>query len=76
MKNMERFLPALGFKPRYLNPHFSLVDCELSAYLHAHDIRMIPWTVNSKEDMLAMQHIGAAGIITDYPELALALFDV
>jgi glycerophosphoryl diester phosphodiesterase len=76
MKNMERFLPALGFIPRYLNPHISLVDSELSAYLHAHDIRMIPWTVNRQEEMLAMKHIGAAGIITDYPELALAFFDV
>jgi glycerophosphoryl diester phosphodiesterase len=76
MENMERFLPALGFKPRYVNPHVSLVDDKLTEYLHAQDIRMIPWTVNRKEEMLAMKHIGATGIITDFPELALALFDV
>ena len=74
MKHMERFLPVLGFLPRYVNPHFSLVNRELTEYLHAKQIRMIPWTVNSREDMLKMKRIGAEGIITDYPELALALF--
>ncbi len=74
MKHMERFLPVLGFLPLYVNPHFSLVNRELTEYLHAKQIRMIPWTVNSREDMLKMKRIGAEGIITDYPELALALF--
>ena len=35
---------------------------------------MIPWTVNSTEEMLAMKQIGAEGIITDYPDRAIALF--
>ncbi|NMW20388.1 MAG: glycerophosphodiester phosphodiesterase [Chlorobiaceae bacterium] len=72
--NKERLLQALGFLPRYVNPHFSLVDRELTDYLHAQKIGMIPWTVNREEEMLAMKHLGAEGIITDYPELAVALF--
>ena len=75
-KNMKQLLRTLGFLPQYVNPHFSLVDRELAEYLHAQGIRMIPWTVNSKDDMLAMKHNGADGIITDYPELALSLFGV
>lgn len=74
VKNMDHYLHALDFLPGYVNPHFSLVDRELTEYLHAKRIKMIPWTVNSKADMLAMKHVGADGIITDYPDLALALF--
>ena len=73
-KNPRLLLPHLGLVPQYVNPHFSLVNRELTEYLHAKQIRMIPWTVNSKEDMLAMRQCGADGIITDYPELAFSLF--
>ena len=72
--NMEPFLQRLGFLPRYLNPHFALVDQEMADCLHAQGIGMIPWTVNRPEEMLAMQQLGAEGIITDYPERAITLF--
>ncbi len=75
-KNLKQFRRMLGFLPQYVNPHVSHADRELADYLHAERILMIPWTVNSKEDMLAMKHNGADGIITDYPELALSLFGV
>ncbi|MEI6691453.1 MAG: glycerophosphodiester phosphodiesterase family protein [Chlorobium sp.] len=73
-KNIERDLHSLGFIPLYVNPHFLIVDRELTEYFHGQDIVMIPWTVNRKEDMLAMNHIGADGIITDFPEIACSLF--
>ncbi len=72
--SLDRLLTTPGFLPAYLNPHHSLVDRELTVFLHERGIRMIPWTVNTPEEMLAMQQIGADGIITDYPELAIALF--
>ncbi|MCX6179902.1 MAG: glycerophosphodiester phosphodiesterase family protein [Chlorobiales bacterium] len=74
MKNMELCLQALDFLPQYVNPHVSLVNRELTEYLHAQHIKMIPWTVNNKVGMLAMKQGGADGIITDYPEIALELF--
>ncbi len=46
---------------------------ELVARLHGKGIRVIPWTVNLPEEMFAMKRMGADGIITDYPELALRL---
>ncbi len=73
-KNTGLLLHELGFVPGYINPHFSLVDRELTEALHAEGIGMIPWTVNSTEEMLAMKQIGAEGIITDYPDRAIALF--
>jgi glycerophosphoryl diester phosphodiesterase len=71
-ERIEPCLNELGFLPHYVNPHFSLVDRRLSDYLHCRKIGMIPWTVNSPEDMLSMKRCGADGIITDYPEVALS----
>ena len=71
---LHQLFATTGFLPAYLNPHHSLVDRELTAFLHERGIRVIPWTVNAPDEMLAMQHIGADGIITDYPDLAIALF--
>jgi glycerophosphoryl diester phosphodiesterase len=72
--NIGRCWQKLGFLPRYVNPHFSLVDREMTDALHEQGIGMIPWTVNQREEMLIMKQIGAEGIITDYPERAIALF--
>ncbi|WP_076792950.1 glycerophosphodiester phosphodiesterase family protein [Chlorobium sp. KB01] len=72
-EHIDRYLPELGFLPRYLNPHLSLVDRDTAEYLHAKRIGMIPWTVNRPEDMVRMKQLGAEGIITDYPEVALTL---
>ncbi len=73
-KNPGRLLRELGFIPRYVNPHFSLVDREMTEAFHEEGIGMIPWTVNGREEMLAMKLLGAEGIITDYPERAITLF--
>jgi glycerophosphoryl diester phosphodiesterase len=73
-KMPEQVRCGLGFIPRYVNPHFSFVDREMVERFHAEGIGMIPWTVNRTEEMLAMQHAGAEGIITDYPDRAIALF--
>ena len=74
VQHIPKSLQALGFVPQYVNPHFSLVDRELTDDLHKQRIRIVPWTVNLSEEMLAMKALGADGIITDYPEQAIALF--
>jgi glycerophosphoryl diester phosphodiesterase len=73
-KNRSQLFRKLGFVPRYVNPHFSLVDREMTEALHDQGIAMIPWTVNRRDEMMAMKQIGVDGIITDYPERAIALF--
>ena len=35
--------------------------------MHNQGIKVIPWTVNEKEQMEKMIEIGVDGIITDYP---------
>lgn len=67
------FAVETGFVPAYVNPYFSLMSPELVERLHSEGVRVVPWTVNSPEDMLRLKRMGADGIITDHPELALRL---
>ena len=36
---------------------------------HKKGIRVIPWTVNTKEEIDQLKKMGVDGIITDYPDL-------
>ena len=49
------------------SPHYSLVTPELVNECHRRNIKLIPWTVNTLEDMKRMKELGVDGIITDYP---------
>ena len=37
------------------------------------NMKLIPWTVNEKEDMKALIELGVDGLITDYPDRLKAL---
>jgi glycerophosphoryl diester phosphodiesterase len=52
-----------------LSPNYELVDPALVERAHAHDLSVIPWTVNDAEVMRAQIAMGVDGIITDYPTL-------
>jgi glycerophosphoryl diester phosphodiesterase len=45
------------------------VDKAMVQFCHEKGIKVIPWTVNSKEEMTALINLGVDGIITDYPDL-------
>ncbi|AEW85006.1 glycerophosphodiester phosphodiesterase [Flavobacterium columnare NBRC 100251 = ATCC 23463] len=60
-------LKRLGFKPTVYSPDFILLDKQKVDYLHAKNIKVIPWTVNKKEDMQTIMSYGVDGLITDYP---------
>ncbi|OWP86038.1 glycerophosphodiester phosphodiesterase, partial [Flavobacterium covae] len=49
------------------SPEFILLDKEKVDYLHTKNIKVIPWTVNKKEDMQTIMSYGVDGLITDYP---------
>jgi glycerophosphoryl diester phosphodiesterase len=58
----------LGFTPDIYSSYYKMVDKELIQFCHSQDILVIPWTVNSEEDIRAMITIGVDGIISDYPD--------
>ena len=50
-----------------VSPYFKELTKELTDEAHGFGMKVVPWTVNTKEDMAAMYEMGADGIITDRP---------
>ena len=48
-------------------PNYRYVEREMVADLHAHDVRVIPWTPNRPREWERLQEIGCDGVITDLP---------
>ena len=66
-RTFEQQLEELGYTPQMYSPHYSLVTSELVDKCHKRNIKLIPWTVNTPEDMKRMKELNVDGIITDYP---------
>lgn len=68
-RGVEKQIEALGFVPTIYSPHYSLVNQELIGYCHQRNIKVIPWTVNTKQEIEQLKQLGVDGIISDYPDL-------
>ncbi len=66
----EKQLEELGFQPEIYSPHFGALSEEVVQVLHQKGMKIVPWTVNTAEQMNALLDMGVDGIITDYPNLA------
>ena len=71
--DLQTSLNKLEFQPDIYSPYFPLVNPELIKIAHQKNIKVIPWTVNSREKMLYLLELGVDGIITDYPDIAMKL---
>jgi glycerophosphoryl diester phosphodiesterase len=65
----QKQIELLGFTPTIYSPEFKYVNKETVDYCHAHNMKIIPWTVNTKQAMDTLQAMGVDGLITDYPNL-------
>ncbi|GMR01718.1 MAG: glycerophosphodiester phosphodiesterase family protein [Acidimicrobiia bacterium] len=54
------------------SPKSITVDTERVAEAHAAGLKVVPWTVNSLEEIKALLDFGVDGVITDRPDLLLA----
>ncbi|MCL6260765.1 glycerophosphodiester phosphodiesterase [Aquiflexum sp. TKW24L] len=63
-------LAELGFQPQIYSPFFIALTKETVDQLHQKGMKIIPWTVNTTEQMERLLEMGVDGIITDYPNLA------
>lgn len=61
-------LDSLGFNPDIYSPYYKLLDAMDVEGLHDKGILVIPWTVNTPEEMNQLRLMGVDGIITDYPD--------
>ena len=58
-----------------INPRFSFVSSEMIEEAHENSINIYPWTVNDSSQMLELLRMGVDGIVTDYPNLGLAVLN-
>jgi glycerophosphoryl diester phosphodiesterase len=68
-KSVNDNLTQLGFVPAIYSPYYKTVTADAVKICHDKGIRIIPWTVNTKEEINTLINLGADGIITDYPDL-------
>ncbi|MDX5418652.1 MAG: glycerophosphodiester phosphodiesterase [Hymenobacteraceae bacterium] len=69
----EQNIERLGFIPVVYSPNYKLVTDELLQKCHEKQIKVIPWTVNTAEEIARLRALGVDGIITDYPNLLTSL---
>lgn len=68
-KTYEQNMSDLGYKPFILSPAYKMVNAEFIKKAHADGVKVIPWTVNSAEEISKLKVLGVDGIITDYTNL-------
>lgn len=68
-------LTKLDFKPTIYSPHYKLVDEALVKYCHENSIKIIPWTVNDEKDITNIMQLGVDGIISDYPDKVVEIYE-
>ena len=59
----------LGFKPFIISPNYKIATKQFVDDAHKLGIKIIPWTVNSKEEIEVLKALKVDGIISDYPNL-------
>lgn len=62
-------LKFLSFTPTIYSPEHTLVTPKLIEECHKSGMRVIPWTVNSKERLKELKEMGIDGVITDDPRI-------
>lgn len=53
---------------QYLNPNYKLLTKGFVKSIHAHGLKILPYTVNDYHNFVRMIEIGVDGVITDYPQ--------
>ena len=68
-RDVDAQLADLGYTPHTYSPAFGLVNKALVQKCQQLGMKIIPWTVNTKEKIESLKAMGVDGIITDYPNL-------
>ena len=68
-KTPQQLVDELGFKPFIISPAYKIVTKQFIEQANQLGIKIIPWTVNTKEEIEALKALKVDGIITDYPNL-------
>jgi glycerophosphoryl diester phosphodiesterase len=66
---LQQQLDKLGFIPAVYSPVYLVVTAELVQQAHQKGMKVIPWTMNTADDLKKMVDLGVDGVISDYPDL-------
>ncbi len=72
-ESISEKLDLLSFRPQIISPHFGSLDKNTVSDLKREGYKIIPWTVNSLDDLRLMIDLKVDAIITDYPDRLMAL---
>lgn len=73
--NPELSLNDLGFYPYAYSPNFNFLKYDDVKYLQKKKIKVIPWTVNSNDDIAKVLSLGVDGVISDYPDRVIKIIE-
>jgi glycerophosphoryl diester phosphodiesterase len=65
--SLEMNIADLGYTPFIYSPAYKLVNADLVKQCHDKNIKVLPWTVNTKEEIDALKALKVDGIISDDP---------
>lgn len=68
-KTIEANLQTLGFTPAFYSPYYKTVNKDAVQFCHDKGMKIVPWTVNTKQEIDSLIALGVDGVITDYPGL-------
>jgi glycerophosphoryl diester phosphodiesterase len=71
---VDDHLRYFDLEPEIYSPNYGLLTPGHIERAHELGMRVIPWTVNRKDDMKRMVELGVDGLITDYPNRFNELF--
>jgi glycerophosphoryl diester phosphodiesterase len=67
---------AAAVGARVISPEHALVDADFVARAHAAGLAVLPWTVNDPARMAELLDAGVDGLVSDYPDRAVAMLGV
>lgn len=70
---VQTYLDELGYTPEIWSPNYQLLTPETINQVHELGMIVIPWTINTVDEMRRQLEMGVDGIITDYPDSAAVL---
>jgi glycerophosphoryl diester phosphodiesterase len=65
----EDYIKQLGFTPFIISPVYKIVDARFVKSCHDNHIKVLPWTVNTRDEIDSLKSLGVDGVISDYPDL-------
>lgn len=69
--DFETFMAKLKFTPQWLSPHHSITDEALVQKCRERGMKIVPWTVDSPEDIKRILDLKVDAIISNYPDRVL-----